>query len=213
MSVAPVLEASHVREFVLVEGQVARAQTLVELALGLENEQLRALSIGAIAAAPSVILWGASGGEAITLDEQQQKLLNDLSFGLTGAMIARQNKIGVGAEESRITKLYRVLGVSNNVQAVTLGMCLGFLQPRPKQTYENRWLEDEELELYRYVALGLTDEEVAESLDVTPSTVRYWLKKVHPLLGAQNKPHASRILFELGMFQVKPPGIDLKPKG
>lgn len=65
-------------------------------------------------------------------------------------------------------------------------------------------LTDRQSEVLRLIALGLTDEGIAEHLDLGVTTVRSHVKKIRKALGATNRAHAAllgvqhRILYFAG---------------
>jgi len=63
-----------------------------------------------------------------------------------------------------------------------------------------RPLSDRELELIRVIALGLTNDEVATQLNVTPGVVKAMLKRVAGKLETRNRTHSVVTCLKMGLI-------------
>jgi DNA-binding NarL/FixJ family response regulator len=61
-------------------------------------------------------------------------------------------------------------------------------------------LSTRELEVLTLVAHGLSTENIAVELFVTPNTVRAHVRHILDRLGARNRPHAVAIAFAAGLI-------------
>ena len=62
-----------------------------------------------------------------------------------------------------------------------------------------------ELEVLRLVALGLTDNEIAQELNITHSTVRFHLRQISEKLGLRGKGKLAAWALEHGLLTPRGP--------
>lgn len=202
-SLFPLTLATSPGNYVLDGTEVFSPHYLERYALRIADERQREIRLGQIAAAPRVIVWGVLGGNDVQLDDIEKRFLEKISYGKTLAAIAVQNASSESIERRRATKIFDLLGVEKAPTAVAAGMYLRLLKPGPVQPYTRAWLNYDELQICRFMGLGLSNPQIAETMATTQQAIAGRLNKVFSRINAYNRTHAVRRLFEIGMFQLK----------
>ena len=202
-SLFPLTLATSPGDYVLDGTEVFSPQYLERYALRIADQQQREIRLGQITAAPKVIVWGVLGGESVQLDNEQKRYLQEISYGKTLAAMARQRATSESTERRKIIQVFDLLGVETAPTAVTAGMYLRFLGPGRTQPYTRSWLDNDELQVCRLVGLGFNNPRIAKRMATTQQAIAGRLNKIFLKIGALNRAHAMRRLFEIGMFQLK----------
>jgi DNA-binding NarL/FixJ family response regulator len=113
-----------------------------------------------------------------SLDEEQRRLLALLAHGLSVPEAARRLHLSRRTAERRLAEARAALGATTNAEAVLRaeGQELGV---------QSDGLSAREREVLDLVACGLRDEEIAERLEIAPSTVATLLKSSMEKLDAR----------------------------
>jgi DNA-binding NarL/FixJ family response regulator len=117
------------------------------------------------------------------LDEVQRRLLALLACGLSVPEAARRLHLSRRTAERRLAEARVALGAATNAEAVLRaeGQKLGA---------ERDGLSAREREVLELVGAGLRDEEIAERLEIAPSTVATLLKSAMEKLDARTRVEA-----------------------
>jgi DNA-binding NarL/FixJ family response regulator len=118
-----------------------------------------------------------------SLDEEQRRLLALLAHGLSVPEAARRLHLSRRTAERRLAEARAALGATTNAEAVLRaeGQELGV---------QSDGLSAREREVLDLVACGLRDEEIAERLEIAPSTVATLLKSSMEKLDARTRVEA-----------------------
>jgi DNA-binding NarL/FixJ family response regulator len=65
-----------------------------------------------------------------------------------------------------------------------------------------RVLTARQLEVLTLVARGLSTDNIADELFLTPNTIRRHVRHILDRLGARNRPHAVAIAFSVGLISI-----------
>lgn len=117
------------------------------------------------------------------LDVEQRRLLGLLGRGLAVAEAAQRLHLSPRTAERRLAEARAVLGATTNAEAVLRaeGQELGT---------QGDGLSAREREVLEFVAAGLRDEEIAQRLEIAPSTVATLLKSSMEKLDARTRVEA-----------------------
>ena len=115
------------------------------------------------------------------LTARQSEIVRCLAAGLTNQQIARRLGISVGTVRKHVENVYTALGVTNRVAAAELHDEFA----TPSET--TPVLTARQSEVVRYLAVGLTNQQIARRLDISAGTVRKHLENVYRTLGVSNR--------------------------
>ena len=115
------------------------------------------------------------------LTARQSEIVRCLAAGLTNQQIARRLGISVGTVRKHVENVYTALGVTNRVAAAELHD--EFATPSATTPV----LTARQSEVVRYLAVGLTNQQIARRLDISAGTVRKHLENVYRTLGVSNR--------------------------
>lgn len=118
---------------------------------------------------------------AVGLSTRESEIVRLLSEGYSNRQIARRLSIAESTVKSHVSNILGKLGVRSRSQAVSV-VLRGDLGG-------GRWAEltARQTEVIRLVADGYTNQRIAESLGISPKTVKAHLEKVHQRLGVHSR--------------------------
>jgi DNA-binding CsgD family transcriptional regulator len=126
---------------------------------------------------------GRSGDVEGVLDDEQRRLLALLGSGLAVREAARRLHLSPRTAERRLAEARAALGARTNSEAVLLAQGQGLRAQSDRLTTRER-------EVLELVAAGLRDEEIADRLEVAPSTVATLLRSSMAKLDARTRVQA-----------------------
>jgi len=141
--------------------------------------------------------------KAKDLTEDEIKHLDLASGGLPVAKVAE--KLGVTDD---VLKYHRILIFQKRPdKSLTRIVFEGFITGELKYTPDGRGktqpeITERRMEVADLICMGLSDKEIAKKLSIADDTVKSHVNAVRSALGAKNRTHVPRRLFETGIYQL-----------
>lgn len=133
-----------------------------------------------------------------TLTPREAQILAGLARGETYAQIAARLHLTPATMKGTVERLRFRHGVGTGEELVHLGYTWGWLTALPPEPRQAVALSGRQREVLQHIATGLTNEQIAVRLGISPSTVIEYGRRLRHALDAHNRPHLVALAHQHG---------------